>query len=165
MAAEGLSGLVPYAVNFSIVAGAYFYFGRKHLHKYLYQRHERQKDLVESAVKAKRLAESRFLEIQEKLKTLNEQVKAIDTELEQEALREVQQIRERTVQDTARIKTDSERIIRNEEEQLAQKLRAEVISLAVAKAETSLQSVMKTEDHRAIIKTARKRIEAEASHG
>lgn len=162
MAAEGLSGLVPYAINFSLVFGAIGYFGRAPLRKFVYQRHERQRDLVDAAAAAKKNAEKRFIEVQDNLKRLTEDGRKILQEAEQEAKAEALQILKRADAEVARLEKDAERIIANEEEQQANALRGHMLEMALASAETKLRSGMKKEDHSAIIRVAKRKLEAEA---
>jgi F-type H+-transporting ATPase subunit b len=165
MAASGLSDLVPYAINFSIVASAAVYFGREPVRKFVYQRHERMKDLIESASRAKKVAEKRYLEVQNKLQTITDESRKILSEAEQDAKTEASLLLSRADQEVGRLNTDTDRILRNEEESRANKLRNNMINLAIASAEQSLRKNLKKEDHSAIISRAKSRLDSKELHG
>ena len=162
MAAEGLSGLIPYAVNFSVVFGAAVYFGRAPLRKLVYQRHEHRRDLIDAAAAAKKSAEKRFLEVQESMKRLTEDGRRILLEAEADARSEAEQILKRADSEVTRLAKDAERILVNEEEQQAHSIREQVLDMALERAEKNLRTGMKREDHGAIIKAAKRKLEAEA---
>lgn len=165
MAADGLSGLIPYAFNFSIIAGAAAYFGRAPIRKLVYQRHERMKDLVESATKAKKGAEKRFLEVQTKLQKITEESRKLLQEAEADAKSEAAQLLARADHEVARLRTDTDRILKNEEEHRSTDLRNNMINQAIVAAEASLRKNLKKEDHTAIIRRAKSRLESKEIHG
>lgn len=164
MAAE-FSGLIPYAVNFSIVIGAALFYGRAPIKKFVYQRHERQRDLIDSAAAAKKNAEKRFLEIQENLRSLGDESRRLLAEAEADAKAEAQTIEKRADADVARVKKDVERILAGEVEQREAGMRKLVVDLAADKATKMLRGQMKKEDHSAILRVAKRSIEAETLNG
>lgn len=160
MAASGFAGLVPYAINFSIVAGAAIYFGREPLRKFVFQRHERFKDLVESAAKAQEAAEKRFAEVMKSIEGVDSEVSQLLKEAEVEAKSEAQEVLQRAQADADRLAVDSDRTIERERSAQLQKIKRTIILKSLTDAEAKLRKGMNPEVHTQMLKVAKAQIEA-----
>ena len=161
MAADGFSGLIPYAVNFSIVAGAAIYYGRKPFSKYVYQRHVTQKNLVESAHEEKKQAEERFKVVQASLSNFDNEAQEISSASQKSAESEATRILEKAKAESLRLDDDAKRIVSNERKQQEGLVRSEILDLALEKTEKDLRSGMSKDQHSALIQHGRSTIEAE----
>lgn len=162
MAATGLAGIIPYAINFSIVAGSAIYFGRKPLAKFVFQRHERIKDLVESAANAQKEAKKRFEEIMKSIEGSSKEVEILLSESEEDAKAEAKAIVEKAEADAAKVKADAEKIVEYERNGQLEILKQKVIYQALQQAENSLRKDMNDDVHTKMLKAAKTQIEANA---
>lgn len=161
MAVHSVKELLPYAVNFTAVAGLVYYIARKPLQKMAYQRHEHQKDKMDAAKEAEDIAKARFNSIEDRLKKFDENAKVYLDQARVEAEREARQIEEKGMQEAERIRQDSLRIVANEEQEAGRRLQKHVTDLAISQTETMLKENMKDEDHQNLIKEASSKLEAE----
>ncbi len=162
MAASGLSGLIPYAINFSIVAGSFIYFGRKPLAKFVFQRHQRLKDQVESAEVAKKEATKRFEEVMKSLENSEKEIELLLAETEKDAKSEALEILTRAESDAEKLKSDAERILEHEKTAQLSAMKQKLIVSAVGKAKDTLQKGMNDEVHTKMLNVAKSQLEANA---
>ncbi len=162
MAATGIEGMIPYAVNFTIVASAAIYFGRKPLAKFVFQRHERAKNLVESAADTQREAKKRFEKVMRSIENSLEEVQTLLNESEAGAKAEAKEILEKAEADVAKVKADAEKIVEYERNGQLESLKQRVISRALDQAEVELHKDMNDDFHSTALKRAKTQIEANA---
>lgn len=159
MAIKTMQEVVPYAVNFGVVVVILAAVLRKPTRKFIYQRHERMKDAVESAAIAHRKAEDRVSAARRAM----EQVVREESALLQreagysEAERAV--ILEKTKQETQRLALEADRLAQVEQEDASDRVRGQFLELVVKEAEENLRRGLKKDDHSALLKSAQKSIE------
>lgn len=158
MSAE-IVGVLPYAVNFSILVIALVFFTRKPFQRFVFQRHERIKDAVLSADKDKRLASDRMDAVARALKTFNEDAEKIRNDERHAGVLESAAIAERSKQELARISAESIRIIENESRERELLVRRKFVDLVAKDAEGKLSKNLKRDDHGGLIKRAGAHIE------
>ena len=161
MAKSGLSQLIPYVVNFSAVVGILGYVGRKPLQKFLYQRHEHLKDLMESAARAYHSAKERFEKTSGKLSHFDREAKEILQRAEHAGVEQAEEIMKNATADVERVAKDAERILANEINEHQKTIRNRVINEAIEKTKEILKKDLKSEDHSRILKSVRSSLEAE----
>lgn len=162
MAATGIEGLLPYAINFSIVAGSALYFGRKPLAKFVYQRHERMKDLLESAAAAQEEAKKRFEAVMKSIENSDNEVSAILKETEADARAEAAAIEAKAQADADKVLSDAEKIVEHERHGQMNELKQKVIFKALTQAEVNLRKGINEDVHTQMLKAAKTQIEANA---
>lgn len=158
-AASGVSALLPYAVNFSAVVLIVTVVAKKPLRKFVFQRHERIKDFVESSA----LAHRRAAERAEAAKRATAQLAAEAQKIKQADLdsagREAAEILAGAEKEAARVRRDAERMMAVEAAEMEEKIRSRFLDQVISRVETKLQSGLRTDDHAKIVRRARSSIE------
>lgn len=162
MAAGGLKALIPYAVNFSLFAGALYAMTRKPLKAYVYQRHERLRDFVWDSAKAKDAANARLSQSEAKLAGFSAEAKDLLDKATQEAREDARVLADKSRQESERIRSDARQIAEYETAERMTKVKAEFLARAAREAESILTKELKREDHAGLFKRAKNVIEAEA---
>jgi F-type H+-transporting ATPase subunit b len=159
MAASGLRDVIPYAVNFSAVVVILAVITRKPLKKFLYQRHARMKDAVESAAIAHEKAKARMLAAKKNLDSAAAEEQLILSKERSQAEIEKSEILEKAKAESQRVVAEAERLAVFEQEEASEKVKQEFLDLVVREAESSLKNGLKRDDHQAILKRAQNSIE------
>lgn len=159
MTAHELHGVIPYAVNFTIVLVILAVVLRKPARKYIYQRHERMKDAFESATIAHRKAATRAEAARKAVSGLGEEEASILTRERQFAETEKADILAKGEAEAQRVGQEADRLASFEQEDASGRVKEEFLNLVVAKAEESLRQNLKKDDHSAILKRAQSSIE------
>ena len=154
MAGSEISSIIPYAVNFSIVVAIGVYYGCNPLRKFIYQRHERQKDLLEFAAKEKEESKKRIEKMQALLSKLPEEKKRIFEETRRLNELEIKSILDKPEKEKNRLNKDIEEAIRNEKLQTRKALRNQFVDKIVKTTESKIKLGMKEVDHRALVSMA-----------
>lgn len=159
MAIKTMQEVVPYAVNFGVVVVILAAVLRKPTRKFIYQRHERMKDAVESAAIAHRKAEDRVSAARRAMEQVVREESAL---LQREAgysEAEKAVILEKTKQETQRLALEADRLAQVEQEDASDRVRGQFLELVVKEAEENLRRGLKKDDHSALLKSAQKSIE------
>ncbi len=159
MAASGLHGMLPYAVNFSIVVTLVVVGARKPLKKFVFQRHGRIKDFVEDSARAHKRAVERAESAKRALSQLDVESRRIkDAELDS-AKREAAEILSKAEDEAARVRKEAEMIMAAESTDQDEKVKEEFLNRVIARAESKLQGGLRSDDHAQIVRRARSSIE------
>jgi F0F1-type ATP synthase membrane subunit b/b' len=162
VAVKNIQEVVPYAVNFSIVVVFLSVVLRKPLRKYVYQRHERIRDSIESATIAFNRAKERADRASAALRGLAGEVQGIKESERQAALREKQQIEAAAQTESARWALEGQRMAEADAQEAGQKIKEQFLRLVVAQAEAKISGGLDKGRHEEILKGARASIEAGA---
>lgn len=157
-----LSALIPYFVNFAIIVIGLGFAISKPFSRFVYQRHEHIRDLVESAKKEKLLIEAKMKELESGLTHLRATSEKMLNDERAAATAEALQIADKSRQEAARIEADADRIIENELREGELKVKAIFVNQVIADAESKLQKDLKREDHAHLVKRASGTIEVGA---
>lgn len=158
MASE-FEALVPYFVNFSLVVMVLVFAGRKPLRKFIYQRHERMRDLVESAAIAHKNASARERVAREALVGVLKEEAGLLLRESELAEQERREILEKAGVEVKRINGETERLVGVEQDEAVERVRERFLALVVQEAEDGLRKGLKRDDHSAILKRAQNSIE------
>jgi len=159
---ESLKHVLPYAVNFSIFAIILGSLLRKPLQKFVFQRHERIKDFVESSAGAHASALDRAKRARGVLLSFDSEIAAVEAEELRLAKEEAAELIARAKKDVERVALDAKRIAENEAQELSDGVRAKFLLQAIDAADASLRDDLKSEQHNYILRAARSSIEAGA---
>lgn len=151
--------LIPYAINFGIVVALIVAMGRKPLRKFVYQRHERMRDAVESAAIAHRKASSRAEAASRSLGAVAQEERAILQRESAGADQEKKEILEKAQAEAQRVTREAERLAGVEQEEATERVKEQFLNLVVRETELSLKRGLNKEDHSAIVKRAKNSIE------
>jgi F0F1-type ATP synthase membrane subunit b/b' len=159
MAIKTMQEVVPYAVNFSVVVVILAAVLRKPTRKFIYQRHERMKDAVESAAIAHRKAEDRVKAARQAMERVKQEEAALLQREASHSEAEKAIILEKTKQETQRLSLEADRLAQVEQEEASDRVKGQFLELVVKEAEESLRRGLKKDDHSALLKNAQKSIE------
>ncbi len=159
MAAQGMQGVIPYAVNFSVVVAFLAVVLRKPLKKYIYQRHEHMKDAVESATLAYRKAGDRHASAKSALERIAEEERGYLAKERLQNEREKKEILEKAKAEAQRLLREADRLSGVEQDEASERVKQQFLDLVVKETEESLRKGLKQADHSAIFKRAQTSIE------
>ena len=151
--------LLPYAFNFTIVVVALYFMMRKPAKKFVYQRHEKMRDAVESAAAAHRKAQERSSAAKKALAAVESEERAISQREKAGAQQESKEIQDKAQADATRIAREAERLAGVEQEEATDRVKGQFLNLVVRETELSLKRGLNKEDHSAIVKRAKNSIE------
>ncbi|MGZ3693361.1 MAG: F0F1 ATP synthase subunit B family protein [Bdellovibrionota bacterium] len=152
----------PYFVNFTITIVLLVFMTRKSLRRYVYQRHERMKDAVESAAIAHQKALARIEAAKKAIDgaALEEQKLSANERLQVE--QEKNEILQKSRDEATRQTKEAERLASAEREEAFDKVKEQFVAAVVSGTEQKLKQNLKKDDHSAIIKRAQASIEVGA---
>ncbi len=151
--------LIPYAINFSIVIVLCVIMFRKPLQKFVYQRHERMRDAVESAAIAHQKASARAEAAKRSLAGISAEERTILSKEAAGADLEKKEILAKAQAEAQRVGREAERLANVEQEEATDRVKGAFLDLVVHATENSLRSGLKKDDHSAILKRAQNSIE------
>ena len=159
MAIKTMQEVVPYAANFGAVVVILAVIARKPLRKFVYQRHERMKDAVESAAIAHKRAEERVRAARGAVQGFKQEEAALLEQERRHAEAERAEILQKNKIEVERLGREADRLAQVEQEEASEKVKGQFLDLVVREAEESLRRGLKKDDHSAILKNAQKSIE------
>lgn len=159
MAVKSIQDVAPYAANFSIVVVMLAVMLRKPLRKFLYQRHERMKDAVESAAIAHAKALSRAGAAKLAVEKVGAEEAALLGRERAQAEVEKKEILVKADLEAKRVIEEAGRLAQVEQEEASDRVKDNFLGLIVAEAESRLKQGLKKDDHSAILKRAQNSIE------
>jgi F-type H+-transporting ATPase subunit b len=151
--------LIPYFINFAIVIALCVFMGRKPLRKFVYQRHERMRDAVESAAVAHQKASARAEAAKRALAAATQEEKSILQKEASSTELEKKEILDKAAAEAQRVSREAERLAGVEHEEASEKVKGAFLDLVVRETEESLKRGLKKDDHSAILKRAQNSIE------
>ncbi len=157
--APELRALVPYFINFSIVAALLYMMLRKPLRKYVYQRHERMRDAIEAAAIAHRKAASRAEGARRMIGGLAAEEVSLLSREAAGAEQEKKEILEKGRAEAQRVLKEADRLAAVEQEEASERVKGQFLDLVIAETESTLKRSLKKDDHSAILKRAQNSIE------
>ena len=162
MASEEIKALLPYAVNFSVLAVVVAVVGKKQITKAIYQRHERIKDFVNEAKTVHDAAQKRINAIESKLNAFENEKKNILSSAALEGNKDGALLLDRAKHESVRIASEAQRIVENENSDRQAGIRGEFLNKVLDQTAETLKKNLKNEDHTSIINEARNRLEVNA---
>lgn len=159
MAAQGFSEVIPYAVNTTIVVAFLAVVLRKPTRKFLYQRHERMKDVFEVASRQFSVAQERNATAKNMLASLTTGADAFFSKEKALAEKEKAELLESAHSEATRIAKETDRLVAVEGDDALDKVRETFIEMVVGATEENLRKGLKGDDHSAIVKRAQNSIE------
>lgn len=151
--------VIPYAVNFSIVVVILASVLRKPARKFLYQRHERMKDQIESAAIAHKKAEARVEVARRAMQQLASEEASLLEKERKYADQEKNEILTKAKAEVARVQHEADQLAQAEQEAALERVKGQFLREIVSGAEESLKRGLKRDDHTAILKRAQNSIE------
>ncbi len=151
--------LIPYFINFTIVVILCVAMGRKPLRKFVYQRHERMRDAVESAAIAHRKASARADAAKKKLAAVAQEERSILSKEAAGAEAEKKDILDKAHAEANRVAREADRLAGVEQEEAMERVKGQFLNLVVREAEVGLKRDLNREGHSAIVKRAKNSIE------
>lgn len=133
-------------ITFALFVGGLVYFVRPRLIVLLENRADTVKKAIEEARIARGAAEARALEAEQKLANLEEEMKRLKADFEQQGKAEMERIEKTARETAARIAKDAEDTIAAEAERAQAQLRAEAARLALELAEEKIRAALGTDD-------------------
>ncbi len=146
--------LIPFGINFTITVTALFFILRKPLRKFVYQRHEKIKDLVHFANKSEKEAQDRLEQAEKLLSTMSEEEKRITAQEIDKAQRRAKSLLEKNEESVRRMEADAQRIIENEARQLEEALFLSLLNRAEGSAKEKISSTVKEKEQKELLKKA-----------
>lgn len=142
-------------INWGLLVLLFVKYGAKPLHDMLGTRRREMEVAIREASAAKAAAEARQAEYAARITHLDQELAQLRADIERAA----QDDRERILADaqhaSARLKEDTETLVRQHAEALARQVRREVVDAAVAAAERTLRESIHTDDQRRLADTYR----------
>lgn len=152
----------PYFVNFSITIVILVFMLRQPLRRYVYQRHERMKDAVESAARAHEKAIRRSEAAKGALHAAGAEEQKLTASERAQAENEKAEIIQKSRAEAERLGKEADRLAAAEREEAFEKVKTEFLNSVIQGTEQKLKQGLKKDDHIAIIKRAQNSIEVEA---
>ncbi|MCO5142410.1 MAG: hypothetical protein M9962_04895 [Oligoflexia bacterium] len=159
-AGNGFQVVIPYAFNASVVVVILFVLLRKPTKKFVFQRHERMKDLFESAKKAKLEAEQALSSAQLNLEQFKKNEQQLFSKEVEKIDREIQELKTKNEDEIKRLKVEADRLVKNELESAGSRVVERFVKMITDATSSKLESKLQKDDHVAIINDARSNIEA-----
>ncbi len=144
--------IIKQAINFGILVGVLVYFLRKPVSQFLKDRREILIRTMEEAKKANEEARAKLASMEERLSRLGDEVEKLNREMEADAEREAERIRELTKKEIARIKEQTEFAAEQEVKKAKEAIRKEAAELAVKTASEIIASSLTDEDQKRFVK-------------
>jgi len=156
---EGIQEIYPYAVNFTVVVCLLFVLLKNPLKKFVYQRHERMRDAVETAAAAHKAAAAREKSAKQALAAFATEESAMLARETAAAEQEKREIIEKAQAEGQRVLKEAERLASVEQGEASDKVKEAFLELVLQETEQRLKSGLKKDDHSAILKRAQNSIE------
>lgn len=150
--ASQIKNLIWWTVNFLALLLILYKFLKKPIVNFFVSRQEKLKREYEELLAKKRLAEAKYVELQEKVKNLKEEAEAIYRSYVEQGLRERDKILEEARLQAERIKEQTRLFIAQEMEKAKESLRLELAEETVKLAEEILRQRITLEDQRVLFR-------------
>jgi F-type H+-transporting ATPase subunit b len=138
-------------VNFAVFAGLIIYFGGPAIRRHLESRHTLIKDALDEASKIRAEAQAKLEEYSERIAGVDREVDELIKQVKADAEAEKQRMIEEGRQQAERMKRDAEDRIAAEFARARHEIEREVVTAAVAAAETILRDKATADDKRALV--------------
>jgi F-type H+-transporting ATPase subunit b len=135
------------AINFAILVGIYWYFGKKPIAEALVQRRNRIAKEIDEAQRMKKEAEKRAEQYQAKLASLGEELDVTKRALVEAGRGEKERIVKEAEEKAERMQRDALFLLEQEVKQMRQDLARETVELAISAAEDLLRKKVTPADH------------------
>lgn len=152
----------PYFVNFTITIILLVFMTRKSLRRYVYQRHERMKDAVESAAIAHQKALARIEAAKKSVAGADSEEQKMSSSERVQAEQEKVEILQKSRAEADRLLAEADRLAASEREEAFDRVKEQFLDAVVQGTEQKLKQNLKKDDHSAIIKRAQNSIEVGA---
>jgi F-type H+-transporting ATPase subunit b len=135
-------------INWFLLVVLLGYFGAKPVRAFLGARRAAMEDAIREATLAKAQAQARYEEYSARLAQLDHELARLRADIERAAEEDRRRILEETEQASARMKRDTETLVRQHAEALERQVRGEVVDAAVAAAERVVRESIQADDQR-----------------
>ena len=151
-------------VNFLGLVTLLVTFGRKPLQTFLETRRQSVEEGIQEAAKMKAAAEAKHKEYSERIAQIDQELAKLRNDILQAATAEKERILKDADERAKRLRAETDELISQQMKQLQATLSHEVVTAAVAAAETMIQSALKSDDQERLAKDYVKQV-AGLSHG
>ncbi|MCS7199223.1 MAG: ATP synthase F0 subunit B [Caldimicrobium sp.] len=162
--ASQIKNLIWWTVNFLALIIILYKLLKKPIVNFFVSRQEKLKKEYEELLAKKRVAEAKYVELQEKVKNLKEEAEAIYRSYVEQGLKERDKILEEARLQVERIKEQTQLFIAQEMEKAKQSLRLELAEEAVKLAEEILRQRITPEDQRILFQEFVENIKGRMMH-
>lgn len=150
-------------VNFALLVLILYKAGSKPLQAFLTTRRGAMEQAMREAGEAKARAEARYQEYTQRLAGLDRELMKLKSDIERAAEEDKQRILADAEEASARLRRDTETLVRQHAEALERQVRAEVVAAAVTTAERVLRESIGPDDQRRLADAYRERMTQLAS--
>jgi F-type H+-transporting ATPase subunit b len=157
-----LGSLLPFVVNFTVVLVLLAVLARKPLRKFVYQRHERLKDFLESSAKEHELAASRLAAAEASLRGADGEVASIMEREARASAAEAADLVARAKEEAARAAREAEALVLSQASDASEKMKLQFVEMVISTTGDRLRSGLRHDDHSAIFERAQSSIGAGA---
>jgi len=147
-----LQAVAPF-INFAVLVGVLIYFLKKPMSLFLAQRREGFVTMMKEAEAARDAAVARMNELQERLKSLDQDLETIRRNADLEAQAERARLLEEAREEARRIIVEAEKEIANRYTLAVRELKEQVVTEAVSQAETIVKERLDPVSHDALVDT------------
>jgi len=135
-------------VNFSLLVWLLVRFGRRPVASFLEDRRERIDRGIREAAEVKAKAEAVFNEYTQRLKTLDQELNKLRSDIARAAAEDRARIVADAEESAKRVKAETEALVARQAEQLEAEIRREVVQAAIDAAERAVRESANAEDQR-----------------
>lgn len=147
-------------VNFSLLCAILYFAARKPLQAFLATRRSAMEEAIRDAAAAKAKAEARYQEYTDRLAGLDQELAKLRADIARGAEDDKKRILAEAEETAARLRRDTETLIRQHAEGLERRIRAEVVEAAMSSAERLLRERVGSDDQRRLADTYHAEISA-----
>lgn len=147
-------------VNFTLLCAILYVAARKPVQAFLSTRRSAMEEAMREAAEAKAKAEAKYQEYTARLAGLDQELAKLRADIERGAEEDKKRILGETEEATARLRRDTETLVRQHAEGLERRIRAEVVEAAIGSAERLLRERVGSEDQRRLAETYREQVAA-----
>jgi F-type H+-transporting ATPase subunit b len=134
--------------NFTLLVVILHRLSKQPMHKFLTERRERIDRGIREAAQVKAKAEAIFNEYNERLKTLDQELNKLRSDIAKAAVEDRARIVADAEETAKRVKTETEALVARQAEQLEAEIRREVVQAAVEAAGRAVREAVNADDQR-----------------
>lgn len=151
--------LLFFTINFLIFAGVLFYFLRKPVATFFFQREREIRDTLSRVEKIRQELDEKFADYEAKLKNIEQEIEGIMARARKEADKEFADMVALAEEQTARMMKDAELLAANEVDNARRRLRSDAIEMAIKITEKKLAEKLDDATHKKLLEGYLERLE------
>jgi F-type H+-transporting ATPase subunit b len=148
-------------INFSLLVFLLRRYGKKPLHEFLVKRRAEMEQAMAEAAAAKQKAEAKYNEYNERLRTLDQELEKLRSDIERAAQEDKQRIMAEAEEAARRLRRETESLIDQHAKALSAAVRHEMVDAAVAAAEKVLREGLTESDQQRLAQEFNQQLHAE----